>query len=158
MYTTLKTHYSQKLFLTLYTKELYTTTEQRYSRLNIGTTQEWGKICQKGSLRKPLTAIAPPSTQAQCYYYILLQGCTPRKLTAQCVHLRKNLHFTFFGKAQIYTLFSIVSSEWWFYQFLFVAAAIYPNYLECFLAFIFHHINGLGQVMTSLDVLNHDFL
>ena len=30
--------------------------------------------------------------------------------------------------------------------------------LECFLAFLFHHINGLGQVMTSLDVLNHDFL
>ena len=126
-YTTLKIHYSQKLFLTLCTKKLYTTTEQRYSRLNIGTTQEWGKICQKGSLRKPLTAIAPPSTQAQCYYYILLQGCTPRKLTAQSVHLRKNLHFTFFGKAQIYTFFSIVSSEWWFYQVLFVAAAIYPN-------------------------------
>ena len=67
IYDILKIHYSQKLFLTLCTKKLYTTTEQRYSRLNIGTTQEWGKICQKGSLRKPLTAIAPPSTQAQCY-------------------------------------------------------------------------------------------
>ena len=90
------THKSfSKLFIQ---RNSFTTTEQRHGRLNIGTTQEWGKICQKGSLRKPLTAIAPPSTQApQCYYYILLQGCTPRKLTTQCVHLCKNLHFTFFG-------------------------------------------------------------
>ena len=127
MYDTKNSLFTKAFLNSLYKETLY------YNRVEIQQTEHRhntgvGKNLSKRILEKAPDCYCPTQhTGTVLLYYILLQGCTPRKLTAQCVHLRKKLHFTFFGKAQIYTLFSIVSSEWWFYQFLFVVAAIYPN-------------------------------